>query len=161
MMYFKLIVIFYYVLMYSMTFFDLSNDVCQCPPMDKKIIETIKKRSDFICIGKATEELKTDSSFEIPMYRFKVDSVLKGQKKYKNIIINQNQAGNCSRFFKIGQEYYMIGNKVNRPKEIYSMTQKKHSKNLEEIINENYVITTDVCRSFSVKDNLVEYYFRD
>lgn len=41
------------------------------------------------------------------------------------------------------------------------MTQKEHSNNLEKIINENYVISTDVCRSFSVKDNLVENYFSD
>lgn len=129
--------------------------------MDKEIIETIKKRSDFICMGKAIEELKTDSPFEMPMYRFKVDSVLKGQTKHKIIIINQNDAGNCSQFFKIGQEYYVIGNKVNRPKKVYTMTQKEHSNNLEKIINENYVISTDVCRSFSVKDNLVEYYFSD
>lgn len=141
--------------------FGSKNEFCQCPPVNKKIVETVKKRNDFICIGEAIEELKTESAFEIPMYWLRVDSVLKGQKKIITIIINQNNAGNCLQYFEIGQKYYIIGNYVAHPKEVYSMTQKEHSKPLEKIINENYAITTDVCRSFNVNSKLVEYFFKD
>jgi hypothetical protein len=112
-------------------------------------------------MGTAIEELETESAFDTPMYKFKVDSILKGKKQPKTIIINQNEAGNCSRYFKIGHKYYVIGNEVDDLKEVYTMTQKEHSKNLEKMIKENKVLETDGCRSFSIGDNIIEIWFSD
>jgi hypothetical protein len=112
-------------------------------------------------MGTAIEELETESAFDTPMYKFKVDSLVKGQNNLRTVIINQNKAGNCSRYFKKGYKYYVIGNKIDNPKEVYTMTQKEHNKNLEKMIKENIVLETDGCRSFSIRDNLIENYFSD
>ena len=78
------------------------------------------------------------------------DSIKKGELITKKILINQNNAGNCAIVFEKGIRYVITGIKVNKAKQTYRPSQESHDPYLDELVQTNYMITTDMCRSFEI-----------
>ncbi len=129
--------------------FDTSPDeFCDCFPLSSKTINGLKTKSDLIAIGKPIKKIKSNAEYEEEIIVFEIDSLIKGKSDIQTIMINQNNAGNCSEYFELFEEYLITGDKIASAKETYRMGQTYHSEGLEEMINQNYMISTNGCKSF-------------
>jgi len=96
-----------------------------------RFVSTVKEKSDLIAIGHPLEKIVLDDennfSDEI-VIRFKIDSLIKGNKSLKTILITQSSAGNCAIGLNQGEKYLITGEEVTSARQTYSMTQSWHDK---------------------------------
>ncbi len=135
--------------------------ICDCFPLNSKSINGLKSRSDMIAIGKPIERIKGESDYEEDMIVFEIDSLIKGSRKIRTILINQNDAGNCAEYFELCSDYLITGDEIKNAKSTYRIGQTAHSEKLEKLINKYYTISTSGCRSFTLKSNLAKQFLTD
>ena len=135
--------------------------ICECFPLNSKSINGLKSRSDLIAIGKPVERIKGESDYEEDMVVFEIDSLIKGSRKIRTILINQNNAENCAEYFELCSDYLITGDEIKNAKSTYRIGQTKHSEKLEKLVGEYYTISTNGCRSFALKSNLAEQFLAD
>ncbi len=146
-------------LIYLLTFFTLnlnSEPYCDCFPLNSKTIKELKTKSDLIAIGKPIEKITSDYVYEEDVIVFEIDSLVKGKAEITTIMFNQNNAGNCGEYFELCKEYLITGDMIQNAKETYRMGQTNHSNKLERLIKENYMISTNGCRSFRLESSLAK-----
>jgi len=139
------------------------SDLCQCPILTDKFVSTIKENSDLIAIGQPIEKIILDDEARYTdeiIVRFRIDSLIKGKKSLKTILITQSSAGNCAIGFNPDEKYLITGEKVTSALETYSMTQTKHDKKLDSLIEKNYMLTTHGCRSFLLNSNSAKVFLK-
>lgn len=135
----------------------LNFNYCDCFPLNARTIEKLKEKSDLIAIGFPTEIIVSENNYEEDIVVFQIDSLIKGKNlNSRTILINQNQAGNCANYFELCEQYVITGEKIQNVKQTYRMGQNSHSKNLEDLVLENYMISTDGCRTFKLNSSLAE-----
>ena len=137
------------------------EDICTCPPITDNFINRLKIDSDLIAIGKPIKIFKSENYYEQDMYLFEIDSLIKGEKSVKSILINQNESGNCSVNFSLSEKYLITGNQIEKIEKTYTMTQIKHSEKFENLIKENYTISTNSCRSFNFNSKLANLFIKN
>lgn len=116
-----------------------------------------------------------------------VDSIVKGNLKSKTIYVRQF-GGDCDQIFKFGEQYLIVGNQLAKfvlrstkrrrnkkgeipptdmpppPPSIYSKTaifydsNKKEVSYWNELANEQIIVSTSMCSSFSVTNKIATYF---
>lgn len=127
-----------------------NTNFCSCPDVNKKYIASLKQASDLIIIGKPIENIFLSNDPMDFVVKFKIDSILKGHLSLKEILINQNNAGNCQIGLIKNKEYLITGTKIDFIKQTYSITQNSHNKKLDSLIKVDYMLLTNGCRSFKL-----------
>ena len=95
---------------------------CKCVDFNKKNIDKLKQKVDYIFIGKVVANInlennqilddlwkRNNSANEVVL---EVKKIIKGKIKTKFIYLNQLNAGNCSRTFEKGKKYIVSGFEV-------------------------------------------------
>ncbi|WP_421978561.1 hypothetical protein [Roseivirga seohaensis] len=156
---------------------------CSCVEIDKAWVKSFIKNYDYVFVGSAVEVLHFDDDIRTLISErdkgysevlFKVDSMIKGDYNLKQIVINQFDQGSCLEWFKIGDQFVIVGNRVENV--IWNGGKKEDFLSLEEVppappgynnsiqIRENRkayhywkrlarrhtIVTTDMCSTFRV-----------
>src|SRR5690606_16647600 len=108
--------------------------------------------------GKPIEIIKGETDYEEEMIVFEIDSLIKGSREIRTILINQNDAGNCAEYFELCTDYLITGDEIKNAKSTYRIGQTKHSQKLEKLVSEYYTISTNGCRSFALRSNPAEQF---
>lgn len=113
---------------------------CSCVEIDKAWVKSFIKNYDYVFVGSAVEVLHFDDDIRTLISErdkgysevlFKVDSMIKGDYKLKQIVINQFDQGSCSEWFKIGDQFVIVGNRIENV--IWNGGKKEDFLSLEEV----------------------------
>lgn len=155
------IILIILILLIPVTESEESDVYCDCFPLNSKTIKGLKTKSDLIAIGKPIKKIKGKTDYEKEMIIFEIDSLIKGNKSTQTILINQNNAGNCAEIFELYTVYLITGNQIKNAKSTYRIGQTEHSDELEKLVNENYTISTNCCRSFKFESSFAKQFLAD
>ncbi|MFT7033641.1 MAG: hypothetical protein ACJA2S_002149 [Cyclobacteriaceae bacterium] len=126
-----------------LTFLLLSLDIqmalaCECPPTNEETVKRNFEEAEIIVIGHAIKNVnydvevrnswnKRNQGYEV---LFKVDSVLKGDKNLRDVIVTQLLSGGCSRRFEFGESMIISGSSISK---IINRTPKRPKPKGSEI----------------------------
>ncbi len=131
--------------------------------LTENFIRIVKEDSDFIAIGEPIKNIVIDDDdlyTDKIIVRFRIDSLIKGKKSLKTILITQSNAGNCAIGLNPGEKYLITGEEVTTARQTYSMTQTWHDKKLDSLIEKNFMLTTNGCRSFPYNSNSAKEFLK-
>lgn len=159
------------------------TNACECAGIDDAVVKRLIEKYDYVFVGSAVEVLHFDDDIRRLISErdkgysevlFKADSMIKGDYKLKQIVINQFDQGSCSKWFKIGDQFVIVGNRIENV--IWNGGKKEDFLSLEEVppapsgynnsiqilgnrkeyrywkrlARRNTIITTDMCSTFRV-----------
>ncbi len=110
------------LLIFNFTVFTNLIYACTCFPLDSTTIDALLNEVEFVLIGHPKEnlnfnrEIRNNWNLENEGIEiiFKVDSVLKGNVPQNEVTINQFNEGNCTQVFQFGEQYLVLGNRINK-----------------------------------------------
>lgn len=173
-------------------------NACSCMEIDSASAKELLEEVEIIIIGQAVQNADFNPEVRANWDRrnkglnvvFKVDSVLKGCKELKEVILNQFSNGNCGEYFKFGQQYLILGTRllefVNKtpeqvkfekgvipieypsppPSSILNSKMLCFNNSQEEVdyweqlAKYNIVLFTSQCSSFSMNGKSANYFFQ-
>jgi hypothetical protein len=112
-------------------------NACECFPIDSASARELMNEVDFVIIGHAIRNVGFNSEVNGMWDQRKrgynvlieIDSVIKGKAVSKTVIVKQF-GGNCDQIFEFGEQYLIVGNRLNK---FVNRTSIKKRTNDEEL----------------------------
>ncbi|MFD2036197.1 hypothetical protein ACFSKL_15445 [Belliella marina] len=151
---------------------------CSCGgKYDSKYFKEQIERADFVFVGKPIKNVGVHSQRINQLDEegigynvlFKVDSVIKGELKSQEVIIDQWNDGSCANTFKIGEKYIVFGIDYKMHwgyEETIEEEMKLKKEGYEEFTQFDYytlnedkynIINTNYCSSFVKRKSILKY----
>lgn len=170
-------------------------NACVCFPIDSISAIELMKEVEFVIIGHAVKNIGSNVELNRMWDKgnrgynvlIEIDSVLKGNLDSKTIVVHQF-GGNCDQNFEFGEQYLIVGNKLEQfvngtpkkkktnkreiplssmpppPPSLYSKTaifydsSDDEIKYWNELANEKIIINTSMCSSFYATSKIASYF---
>lgn len=170
-------------------------NACECFPIDSASARELMNEIDFVIIGHAIRNVGFNSEVNGMWDQrnrgynvlIEIDSVIKGNAVSKTVIVKQF-GGNCDQIFEFGEQYLIVGNRINKfvnrtpikertndeelppnslpppPPSINDKTVTFHNNSDDEVqfwnelVNEQVILNTSMCSSFQLTSMTANYF---